>query len=153
MTTIYTWYKLNMNLKDFIALKFISIMFIYLDSFIHEFYLNNMEKKNPKFFLTKYKTSRRFKMNLTYSNVGTLTLGSRPRHGLVKVRVKNMPRSHISCSRECKRVWKNEPTHSQMNSHFGSGVTTDSRIFKGQLQGSKLIRLRSSFYHWKALGA
>jgi hypothetical protein len=27
----------------------------------------------------------------------------------------------------------------------------DSRIFKGQLQGSKLIGLRCSFYHWKAL--
>ncbi len=29
-------------------------------------------------------------------------------------------RSHISCSRECRRVWGNEPTHSQRSSHFGS---------------------------------
>jgi hypothetical protein len=29
-------------------------------------------------------------------------------------------RSHISCSWECKRVWGNEPSHSQGNSHFGS---------------------------------
>jgi hypothetical protein len=28
--------------------------------------------------------------------------------------------SHISCSQECKRVWGNEHSHSQANSHFGS---------------------------------
>ncbi len=28
--------------------------------------------------------------------------------------------SHISCSQEWRRVWGNEPSHSQMNSHFGS---------------------------------
>jgi hypothetical protein len=27
---------------------------------------------------------------------------------------------HIACSKECKRVWGNEPSHSQMNSHFGN---------------------------------
>jgi hypothetical protein len=30
------------------------------------------------------------------------------------------PGSHIPCSREYKRVWVNEPSHSQVNSHFGS---------------------------------
>jgi hypothetical protein len=30
------------------------------------------------------------------------------------------PMSHISCSRECTRVWGNEPSHSQVNFHFGS---------------------------------
>jgi len=30
------------------------------------------------------------------------------------------PKSHISCSRECKRVWGNKPSHSQVNSHYGS---------------------------------
>jgi len=34
-----------MNLKDFIALKFFSIMFMYLDSFVHDFNLINMENK------------------------------------------------------------------------------------------------------------
>jgi len=29
-------------------------------------------------------------------------------------------RSHISCPRECGRVWGNEPPHSQVSSHFGS---------------------------------
>jgi hypothetical protein len=30
------------------------------------------------------------------------------------------PRSHISCSRECRRVWRNEPSHSQRSFHLGS---------------------------------
>ncbi len=30
------------------------------------------------------------------------------------------PKSHISWSRECRRVWGNEPSHSQVSSHFGS---------------------------------
>jgi hypothetical protein len=29
-------------------------------------------------------------------------------------------KSHISCSWECTKMWGNEPSHSQMNSHFGS---------------------------------
>jgi hypothetical protein len=33
---------------------------------------------------------------------------------------KGKPGSHISCFRECKRVWGNEPSHSQVNSHFGN---------------------------------
>jgi hypothetical protein len=28
------------------------------------------------------------------------------------------PGSHISCSRKCKRVWGNEPSHSQVSSHL-----------------------------------
>jgi hypothetical protein len=52
--------------------------------------------------------------------VVTLALGLQPRQGLAKVRAKRKLGSHISCSRECKRVWGNEPSHSQGNSHFGS---------------------------------
>ncbi len=29
-------------------------------------------------------------------------------------------RSHISYSQKCRRVWRNEPSHSQVNSHFES---------------------------------
>jgi len=36
-------------------------------------------------------------------------------------------------------------------STLGIGVLVDSRIFKEQLQGSKLNGLRSSLYQWKAL--
>jgi hypothetical protein len=52
--------------------------------------------------------------------VATLALGSRPRQGFAKVWAKNEPGSHISCSWECKRVWGNEPPHSQVSSHLGS---------------------------------
>jgi hypothetical protein len=33
-----------------------------------------------------------------------VTLGSLPRQGFAKVWAKNEPRSHISCSQECKKV-------------------------------------------------
>jgi Na+-transporting NADH:ubiquinone oxidoreductase subunit NqrC len=36
--------------------------------------------------------------------VATLALDLRPKQGLAKVQAKNEPRSHISCSQECKRV-------------------------------------------------
>jgi hypothetical protein len=35
---------------------------------------------------------------------------------------------------------------------LGVGVMMDSQIFREQLQGTKPIGLRSSSYHWKALG-
>jgi hypothetical protein len=34
----------------------------------------------------------------------------------------------------------------------GIGVPMDSRIFKEQLQGSKLIELKDSLYQWKVIG-
>jgi hypothetical protein len=43
--------------------------------------------------------------------------------------------SHAACSRECKRVWGNEPSHSQENSHFGrwspSGLSNLQRAIVG----------------------
>jgi hypothetical protein len=59
-------------------------------------------------------------MSMHATLVTTLALGSRLRQGLAKVRAKSEPKSHISCSREYKRVRGNDPPHSQMNSHFGS---------------------------------
>ncbi len=51
---------------------------------------------------------------------------------------------HAIESWQCKRVWENEHSHSQMNSHFESwtpdGLSMDFRIFKERLQGSKPIR-------------
>jgi hypothetical protein len=32
----------------------------------------------------------------------------------------------------------------------GVGILMDSQIFRGLLQGSKLIELKSSLYHWEA---
>jgi len=60
------------------------------------------------------------KSNQNKKGVGTLTLGSQTRQGLVKVQAKYEVGSHISCSRECKKVWGNEPSHSQVSSHFES---------------------------------
>jgi hypothetical protein len=39
--------------------------------------------------------------------------------GLWGYGLKRKPKSHISCSRECKRVWGNKPSHSQGDSHCG----------------------------------
>jgi len=49
--------------------------------------------------------------------------------------------------------------HEGMNPHtpkwaptLGVGLPMDSRIFRGRLQGSKLIGLKSYLYHWKDFG-
>ncbi len=39
--------------------------------------------------------------------------------GVTRVRAKGKPKSHIKDSRECRKVWGSEPSHSQGNSHFG----------------------------------
>jgi hypothetical protein len=51
-------------------------------------------------------------------NVITLVLGSQPKQGVARCGARGKPENHISCSWECKRVWRNEPSHSQMNSHL-----------------------------------
>ncbi len=53
-------------------------------------------------------------------SVTTLALGSRPRQRHGKVWVDNAPWVSHSHGWKCKRVWGNEPTHSQVDSHFGS---------------------------------
>jgi len=40
-----------------------------------------------------------------------------------------------------------EPTHSQMDSHFG--VPMHFQVFKKKFQRLKLIELKSYLYHWK----
>jgi hypothetical protein len=71
--------------------------------------------------------------------------------GLQGYGLRRKPGSHISCSRECQRVWGNDPSHSQVNSMLGVRVPMDSQIFRAQLQGLKLIVLKSSLYHWKVI--
>jgi len=39
--------------------------------------------------------------------------------GLQSCTLRGKPKSHTACSRECKKVWGNEPSHSQGTSHFG----------------------------------
>jgi len=84
--------------------------------------------------------------------VATLALGSQPRQGFVKVQAKIEPRSHISCSRECKRVSGNQPSHSQVNSHFRNWCPNGLLNFQRAIARSKLIGLRHSLCHWKDLG-
>jgi hypothetical protein len=53
-------------------------------------------------------------------NVATLALSSRPRQKGCKGAGQEEAGSHITYSRECKKVWGSEPSHSQVNSHVGS---------------------------------
>jgi len=57
------------------------------------------------------------------------------------------PGSHISCSWECKRVWGNEPPHSQVNSHFESRTP---KFLEGNCKGQNSLDWRVFLYHWKA---
>jgi len=66
------------------------------------------------------------KINLIYLDntsksifVATLTLGSWAK-GLQECGTKGKPKRHILYPRECRKVWENEPSHSQVSSYFGS---------------------------------
>jgi hypothetical protein len=70
------------------------------------------------------------------------------------------PGNHIPCFRECRRVWRNEPTHSQMGSHFGSWSPYGLLNLQGAIVGVKthwiekfFIKLESSWnvYVWNGL--
>jgi hypothetical protein len=45
------------------------------------------------------------------ASVTTLTLGSWPRQGFARLRAKREAGSHTTYSRECEKVWGNEPSH------------------------------------------
>jgi hypothetical protein len=73
----------------------------------------------------------------------TLALGSRPRQGFARLRTKKEVGSRTTYSQECEKVWRNEPSHPkgvplwELESRW-TPEYWDSRIFRGQLQGSKL---------------
>jgi len=50
----------------------------------------------------------------------TLALGSQPRQGLARLWAKKEAGSHVACSRGCRKVWGNQPSHSQGSFHFGN---------------------------------
>jgi hypothetical protein len=66
------------------------------------------------------------------------SLGSQPKQGVTRLQAKREAQeSHFSCSRECERMWGNEPSHSQVNSHCGSWTPkwtpkSSERSCKGQ---------------------
>ncbi len=92
---------------------------------------------------------------ITYVNtigVATLALGSWLRQGLAKVRVKSelgVTFHALENARECEGTNPHTPKWTPI---LGVGVLMHSQIFKGKLQGSKLIGLKTSLYHWKYLG-
>jgi hypothetical protein len=92
---------------------------------------------------------------LVGESVVTLALGLRPKQGVARWRAKKDTREHITCPRECKKVWGSEPSHSQVNSHVGSWweleSQKDSRNFRERFEGSKLHGWLCSLYQWKAL--
>jgi hypothetical protein len=53
-------------------------------------------------------------------NVTTLALGSRPKQGVARLRAKRETREALHMLLGVQRVWGNEPSHSQVNSHVGS---------------------------------
>jgi hypothetical protein len=73
--------------------------------------------KKSSTFPLDYKSST-FSTLAGINNVATLASGSQSRQGLTKMQTKSESGSHISCSQECRRVWRSEPPHSQRNSHF-----------------------------------
>jgi hypothetical protein len=56
----------------------------------------------------------------TRKDVTILTLGLRPKQGPGKVRAESATWESHSHFQKCKRVWRNESTHSQVDSHFGN---------------------------------
>jgi hypothetical protein len=79
-------------------------------------------------------------------------LGLRPRQGLARGRPKGSlgVTSHAPGSvRACEGINPHTPKGAPT---LGIGVLVNFQIFKEQLQGSKPNGLRSSLYHWKALG-
>jgi hypothetical protein len=72
--------------------------------------------------------------------VATLTLDLWPKQRFARLRVKREVRGHTSCSRECKRMWVDEPSHSQGNSHLGTWSPGGLPNFQGMI-----VRVKT---HW-----
>jgi hypothetical protein len=69
--------------------------------------------------------------------VATLALGSRPRQGVTRLRAKRETRESLHMLPIVQRVWGNEPSYSQVNSHVGSWSPewtpeSSERDFRGQ---------------------
>jgi hypothetical protein len=84
--------------------------------------------------------------------VATLALGLRPRQRGCKAASQVGDPGALHMLPGVQRMWGNEPSHSQVNSHVGELESRkDSWIFRAQLQGSNLLASKSSLYHWKAI--
>jgi hypothetical protein len=63
---------------------------------------------------------RQFSPRHYNTNVATLALSSWPRQGLAKVWAESETQESHFMFLGCRKVWGNEPTCSQMGSHFGN---------------------------------
>jgi hypothetical protein len=52
---------------------------------------------------------------------------------------------------ECGKMWGNKPTHSQVDSHFGSSSLDGLPIIQRVVWKIKIHWIEDSLYHWKAL--
>jgi hypothetical protein len=72
--------------------------------------------------------------------------------GLRKCGPRVKPGSHISCSWECGRMWRNEPPHSQMSSHFASWSPNGLPNFQKAITRVKIHWIEEFFISLEALG-
>jgi len=74
-----------------------------------------------------------------YSNfLTTLALGSWPSKGQQRCEPRVKLGRHISCSRECRKVWGNEPLHSQVSSQFGNWSPDGLSNLQREIAGAKI---------------
>ncbi len=76
--------------------------------------------------------------------VTTLALGSWPRQGVARLQAKRKTRESHHMLLGMQRVWGNEPSHSQVNSHVGSWIRKwtpkySERDFRGQNPSSQRV--------------
>jgi hypothetical protein len=81
-------------------------------------------RRNTKMLVSLFPLPFGTRLHSTFSNTfATLALGSRPRQGLARLQAKREAQEshHILLRVQwVQRVWGNEPSHCQMNSHCGS---------------------------------
>jgi hypothetical protein len=67
-----------------------------------------------------FSTNKLMECQFQMHDVATLALGSWSRQGVARLRAKRKIRESHHMLSGVQRVWRNEPSHSQMNSHVGN---------------------------------
>jgi hypothetical protein len=92
-------------------------------------------------YLTRFShpttTFRKMQLQLTISYVATLALGSRPKQGVVRLRAKRETQESLHMFPGVQRVWRNEPSHSQVNSHVGNWTPNGLPTLQSAIAGVK----------------
>jgi hypothetical protein len=82
--------------------------------------------------------------------VTTLALGSRSKLGVVRLRAKKKTRESHLMLPGVQRVWGNEPSHSQVNSHVGSWSPNGLLNFQNAIARVKTHHLEKKFISLKS---